>query len=201
MNPLNRDLFFKDFRKQLEAAMPAEQAEIIWAEAGEEYARILKSHPELKKHKGAMVLPAAALYRVLAIHGHDAETLLNEYGEHMGKRFARMVYGITGIPSVSRFIRSRAGSLAEKMSSEKMGYRRRLVSDPPEMYGVDILSCPYLELAKELGTEKAVLCICHMDKEYSKGFRNIRYDRNSALPEGAECCEYRLYLNKNKDDI
>ena len=33
-----------------------------------------------------------------------------------------------------------------------------------EMYGVDILSCPYHELARDLGCEKAVLCICHMDK-------------------------------------
>ena len=72
------------------------------------------------------------------------------------------------------------------------------MSDPPHMYGVDILSCPYHELAKELGNEKAVLCICHMDKEYSRGFRHIRYERNSALPEGAECCEYRLYMDKGR---
>ena len=193
---MSRDLFFRGFRKQLAAAIPAEQAEMIWAEAGEEYDRILKNRPELKNHKGAMVLPAAALYRALAAHGLDAEGLLNGYGDHMGKRFAGMVRVITGIPGVCRFIRNHAENLTAKMSSEQMGYRRRLVSDPPDMYGVDILSCPYHELAKELGTEKAVLCICHMDKEYAKGFRKIRYDRNSALPEGADCCEYRLHFDK-----
>lgn len=198
MNPLNKDLFYRGFRKQLHKAMPAETAEKIWAEAGEEYIGILKQRPELKKHKGAMVIPAAALFRVLNSYAPDSAGLLNEYGEFMGKRFARIIYGITSIPGVSRFIRSRAESLTEKMSSEKKGYRRRLVSDPPHMYGVDILSCPYHELAKELGNEKAVLCICHMDKEYSRGFRHIRYDRNSALPEGAECCEYRLYMDKGR---
>ena len=64
---------------------------------------------------------------------------------------------------------------------------------------VDILSCPYHELAKQLGDEKAVLCICHMDKEYSQGFRHIRYDRNSAVSEGAGACEYRLRFDPEKD--
>ena len=54
------------------------------------------------------------------------------------------------------------------------------------------------ELAKELGDERAVLCICHMDKEYSQGFRHIRYDRNSAVSEGAGACEYRLRFDPDK---
>ena len=198
MNRLNRDLFFRGFRKYLAAAIPEKQAESIWAEAGEEYDRILKEQPELKKHKGAMVLPAVVLYRAMDARHADTEILL-KYGEKMGILFARLVYKITGIPGVSRFIWNHAENLTAKMSSEKMGYRRRLVSDPPDMYGVDILSCPYHELAKELGTEEAVLFICRMDKEYSKGFRKIRYDRNSALPEGAECCEYRLRFDEKKN--
>ena len=60
MNRLNRDLFFRGFRKYLAAAISDEKAERIWAEAGEEYNRILKNQPELKKHKGAMVLPAVS---------------------------------------------------------------------------------------------------------------------------------------------
>ena len=200
MNPLNKDLFYKGFPKQLAAVISSEQVEEIWSEAGVEYQRMLREQPELKKHKGAMVMPAVALYRVLAAHGLDAEKLLNEYGEHMGKRFARIVHGLTGIPGVSRLIWKNAGALAARMSSEGMGYKRRLVSDPPKMYGVDILSCPYHELAKEFGIEKAVLCICHMDKEYSQGFRKIQYDRNSALPEGADCCEYRLRWDERKDE-
>lgn len=198
MNPLNRNLFYKGFRKQLTAAMGAEKAEWIWSQAGGEYLRILRERPELKKHKGAMVLPAVALFRVLSLYAPESVELLNEYGTLMGKRFARFVHGITSIPGVSRFIWKHAEKLTKKMSSESMGYKRRLVSDPPHMYGVDILSCPYHELAKELGTEQAVQCICHMDKEYSRGFRMIRYERNSALPDGADCCEYRLRFDKGK---
>lgn len=198
MNPLNRNFFYKGFRKQLYTVMAAEKAETIWSKAGEEYRSILHDRPELKKHKGAMVLPAAALFRVLNLYAPDSVNLLNEYGEYMGKRFAHFVHNITAIPGVSRFIWNHVENLTEKMSSESKGYKRRLVSDPPHMYGVDILSCPYHELAKELGTEQAVLCICHMDKEYTKGFRKIRYIRNSALPEGADCCEYRLYSNERR---
>jgi hypothetical protein len=47
MNPLNRQLFFKDFRKQLEHSLTPEKAAAIWEDAGKEYSRILASDPEI----------------------------------------------------------------------------------------------------------------------------------------------------------
>ena len=196
MNPLNRQLFFRSFRRQMKRQLGQEKAALIWSEAGEEYASF---SPALKAHKGAMTLPAVALYRALSRHGEDAETLLNTYGDHMGQRFAGIVHAITSIPGVSRLLWKRIDRIMDRMSGEAMGYRRRIVSKPPDMYGVDILSCPYHELAKELGTEKAVLCICHMDKAYMKGFHHIRYERTTAVSEGAECCDYRLRFDTGKD--
>ncbi len=199
MNPLNRQLFYRGFRKKLTASLGRDTAEKIWSDAGKEYSRILESQPELKHHKGAMTLPAVALYRVLTACGSDAERLLNSYGEDMGRRFARIIHTVTSLPGADRLVWRHAENIMIKASSEKLGYQRELVSEPPEMYGVDILSCPYHELAKQLGNEKAVLSICHMDKEYSQGFRHIRYDRNSAVSEGARACEYRLRFDPDKD--
>jgi len=199
MNPLNRQWFYRGFRKRLAALLGKDAADRIWEDAGKEYRHILTSRPELKRHKGAMTLPAVALYRALTAWGEDAEGLLNGYGEAMGKRFARIIHVLTSLPGADRFVWRHVGSVTKRASSEKHGYRSRLVSEPPEMYGVDILSCPYHELAKELGDERAVLCICHMDKEYSQGFRHIRYDRNSAVSEGARACEYRLRFDMKKD--
>lgn len=199
MNPLNRQWFYRGFHKKLTVTFGKAAADEIWKAAGEEYSRILAVNPRLKQHKGAMVLPAAALYRVLKARGNDAEGLLNAYGEDMGKRFAGVIHALTSLPGADRLVWRHAERVMKKASSEKLGYRRRLVSEPPKMYGVDILSCPYHELAKELGDEKAVLCICHMDKEYSKGFRHIRYDRNSAVSEGARACEYRLRFDPEKE--
>lgn len=198
MNPLNRQWFYRGFRKRLAALLGKDAADRIWEDAGKEYRHILTSRPELKRHKGAMTLPAVALYRALTTRGEDAEGLLNGYGEAMGRRFARIIHALTSLPGADRFVRRHVESVMKKMSSEKLGYRSRLVSEPPEMYGVDILSCPYHELARALGDERAVLCICHMDKEYSQGFRHIRYDRNSAVSEGARACEYRLRFDMMK---
>lgn len=198
MNPLNRQWFYRGFRRKLEGKLGKDKARKIWEEAGEEYDRILALRPELKRHNGAMTIPAVALYRVLSAAGEDAEDLLNQYGEDMGKRFAGIIHALTSLPGADRLVWRHVESVTKAASSEKHGYRSKLVSDPPEMYGVDILSCPYHELAKELGCEKAVLCICHMDKEYSKGFRHIRYDRNSAVSEGAGACEYRLRFDPEK---
>jgi len=199
MNPLNRQIFFRGFHKKLVFTLGKDEAGQIWYEAGRELRRILASRPELRRHKGAMTLPAVALYRVLTDRGEDAEGLLNTYGEDMGKRFARIIHALTSLPGANRLVWRHVGSVTDKASSEKLGYRRKLVSKPPDMYGVDILSCPYHELAKELAAEKAVLCICHMDKVYSQGFHHIRYDRNSAVSEGAAACEYRLRFDPEKE--
>ncbi len=198
MNPLNRQWFYRGFRRRIAASLGRDAADRIWEDAGNEYRHILASRPELKRHKGAMTLPAVALYRALTASGEDAEGLLNSYGEAMGRRFARIIHALTSLPGADRLVWRHVGSIMKKMSSEKLGYRSQLVSEPPEMYGVDILSCPYHELAKALGDERAVLCICHMDKEYSQGFRHIRYDRNSAVSEGARACEYRLRFDMKK---
>ena len=49
------------------------------------------------------------------------------------------------------------------------------------------------------GAERAVLCICHLDKAYMKGFHHIRYERTTAVSEGAGCCDYRLRYDPDKD--
>jgi len=199
MNPLNRQWFFRGFHRKLTDSLGKAAADQVWAASGKEFSQILAAQPELRRHKGAMTLPAVALYRVLSARGEDAEGLLNSYGEDMGKRFARIIHALTSLPGIDRLVWHHVGGIMEKASSEKLGYRRALVSEPPEMYGVDILSCPFHELAKQLGDEKAVLCICHMDKAYSQGFRHIRYDRNSAVSEGARACAYRLRFDPGKD--
>lgn len=189
-NPLNRQWFYRGFKKYMEEDMSVEQADKIWKEAGKEYQSIVSQDPKMKKHKGSMVLPAVALYRALKRHNRDV-SLLTEYGVKMGQSFGKAVHIITSIPGVSNWIWKHAAALADTMSSEKKGYKRRLVNGK-DAVGVDILSCPYHELSKALGNEEAVLCICAMDKEYSKGFHHIRYDRNSSLGEGDDNCMYRL---------
>ena len=102
------------------------------------------------------------------------------------------------IPGADKLIWNNVDRIMHFMSGPDFGYERRIVSEPPKMFGVDILSCPYHELAKELGSEKAVLCICHMDKRYMQGFHHIRYERSTAVSEGAACCDYRLRYDVSK---
>lgn len=199
MSALDRQWFFRGFRKQLCNRLGEEKANTIWTDAGLKYDRFLEEKPQLKDHKGAMALPAVALYQALDEQGEDAEKLLNAYGDAMGTRFAQIVHGLTSLPGVSHLLWKHIDHIMDSMSSEKHGYKRRIVSKPPEMYGVDILSCPYHELAKEMDCEHAALCICHMDKAYMTGFRHIRYERSAAVSEGAECCDYRLRFDPDKD--
>lgn len=104
MNSLNRQWFYRRFRRKLEEKLGEEKARKIWNDAGVEYDRILAQRPELKRHKGAMTLPAVALYRALTAAGEDAEGLLNQYGEDMGKRFAGIIHALTSLPGADRLV-------------------------------------------------------------------------------------------------
>ena len=84
MNPLNRQWFYRGLRRRLVRVLGRTQAESVWENAGKEYQSMLSANAGLKKHKGAMVLPAVALYRALTAFGADAEDLLNGYGNAMG---------------------------------------------------------------------------------------------------------------------
>ena len=114
MNPLNRKVFFKGFHKELINSLGKITADQIWEDAGKEYHRILSSQPELKRHKGAMTLPAVALYRVLTARGEDAESLLNDYDEDMGRRFARIIHALTSLPGADRLVWRHVGSVMER---------------------------------------------------------------------------------------
>ena len=53
MNPLNRQLFFRSFRRQMKRQLGQEKAALIWSEAGKEYASFspaLKAHNHSARH-------------------------------------------------------------------------------------------------------------------------------------------------------
>lgn len=197
-NSLDKHIFFKPFRKTLITEFGREEAEQIWEDASRELDRIIAADPSVEDRNGAMVIPIVALYKALEGHGKDAEELLNSFGDQRGEFFAKFVRVLTAPPGIDRLLWKNIDKIMHVMSGPSLGYQRRIVSEPPDMYGVDILSCPYHEMAKKLGAEKAVLCICHIDKKYMKGFRHIRYERNTAVSEGAECCDYRLRYDPQK---
>lgn len=58
MNSMNKQWFYRGFRKQMKNQLGPEKAALIWSEAGKVYASF---DPALKAHKGAMTLPAVAL--------------------------------------------------------------------------------------------------------------------------------------------
>lgn len=197
-NSLDKHNFFKPFKKTLIADFGREEANRIWEDASQKLDRVIASDPSIEDQNGALVIPIVALYKTLEAHGKNAEELLNSFGDQRGEFFAKLVRVFTAPPGIDKLLWKNIDRIMHAMSGPSFGYQRRIVSEPPIMYGVDILSCPYHEMAKELGAEKAVLCICHMDKKYMQGFKHIRYERNTAVSEGAECCDYRLRYDPNK---
>ncbi|MBR4444276.1 MAG: L-2-amino-thiazoline-4-carboxylic acid hydrolase [Solobacterium sp.] len=192
MNALDRNPAYLPFKKQLCRTLGNAYGRQLWKEAGQYYACLLAEEPTLTRQKGAMVLPGVSLYAVLTKHGEDAEAILCSYGKKMEQRMAKAVHAMTSLPGIPDLIWKHIAALTDTMSSASHGYERELVSEPPYMYGVNILSCPYHQLALKAGVPDAVHWICAMDKEYMKGFCGIRYERSQAVSEGAPYCDYRL---------
>ena len=165
--------------------------EKIWQQAADEYDKIM-SDEHFRKHKGAFGIPAVVLYKALRSHGKHADRIMQRYGDYKGMQRAKALRRLTYIPFFEDIAFLNFAKILDYSSSSKKGYKRKIVSEPPQMYGVDIISCPMHEVCKELGEEKAVLCICHMDKNMSKGYRKLDFLRRTAIPEGAEYCEYRV---------
>lgn len=198
-NPLDKHAFYTPCKKLIVEKLGIVKGCDIWAKAGDELANLLERYPGVEDKVGCEVIPAVAIYKVLEEAGYDAEQILCEFGTKMGEKFARIVHKITSIPGVDKLIWKNVDRIMHFMSKPDFGYERVIVSEPPEMFGVDILSCPYHKMAKILGYEKAVLCICKMDKAYMQGFHHIRYERHTAVSEGAECCDYRLRYDAAKE--
>ena len=176
MGGLDTSIIYRGFRKALTAQYGAEKANAIWQDANKSLLDLEKKHPDITGDSKIMILPAAALHLSLEKHiPDDALTLLCNYGTHTGEKIAVIIRGITSIPGVSKILWRNMPGLMRKMSSPKMGYTRRIVSETSELVGVDILSCPLHDAAVKISVPKAALVVCAMDKAYRTGFRYIRY--------------------------
>lgn len=189
-----RALDKQKFYAQLHTILTGKYGDVgerIWQQAADEYDEII-SDSYFRKHKGKFAIPAVALYRALKANGKNADRIMQKYGDLKGNERAKTLRMLTYIPFFEDIAWLGIDKILDISSSEGKGYKRHIVSTPPEMYGVDIISCPMHEICRELGEEDAVLCICHMDKNMSKGYRKLDYQRRTAIPEGAEYCEYRI---------
>jgi len=199
MDGLDTSFFYRGFRKTLTAQYGAEKANAIWQDANRHLRDLKQTYPDITGDSKMMILPVAALYLSMEKHiPGDALTFLCDYGTHTGEKIAGAVHGITSIPGVSKLLWKNMPGLMRKMSSPKMGYTRRIVSETSELVAVDILSCSLHDAAVKIGIPQAALVVCAMDKAYMTGFRYIRYTRTTSVAEGADCCDYRLSYDTNK---
>lgn len=199
MGKLDRSFVYAKFKSVIIEKYGTSKAEAIWKEANDELSRLLKEHCKVGFDEKTMVLPLYALYTVLKETEPDhALALLKEYGKRTGDRLSSVIGKVTSIPGLSRVLWNNMPALMRKTSSPQKGYERRIVSETKELVGVDILTCPLCEMAKQLGTPEIASVVCLIDKGQMTGFKYIDYTRTRALGDGDEYCDYRLSFNKNR---
>lgn len=199
MSKLDRSFVYRKFKKTLIKEVGKEKAKVIWKDAGVELNCLLKEYRYVSSDEKMMILPLSVLYTVLKKHKVEkALDILKEYGKKTGDDFSAMINKITAVPGLPQILWKNMPILMRKTSSPQKGYERRIVSETKELVGVDILTCPLYEMAKELGTPEIASVVCLIDKGQMAGFRHIDYTRTKALGDGDEFCDYRLRFNKDK---
>lgn len=199
MGKLNRSLIYKRFKETLRERYGDEKASAIWNDADVLLNALLKDHRGVGSDEKMMVLPLYALYCAMQKHEADsALDLLLAYGKQTGERLAGMIGKVTSIPGVSKLLWRNMSALMRMTSSPKKGYERRIVSETGELVGVDILTCPLHEMAKQLGAPEICAVVCKIDKGQMMGVRHIDYTRTLALGNGDAYCDYRLRYDENK---
>lgn len=190
---------YRGFRRVLAERLGEERAALVWQEGNRQLAELSAAHPDLTRDARMMVLPAAALYAALrAVEPEEALPLLTAYATAVGEKISRVIHAVTCIPFVPELLWKNMPALMRKMSAPELGYSRHIVSETPELVGVDILSCPLHDAAVAIGMPEVACVVCAMDKAYMTGFRHIRYTRTTSVAEGGECCNYRLSYDKSK---
>lgn len=199
-NKLDKSIVYKGFKKVLEKQFSNDIVEQIWAEANEYLIELEHAHPKITGDSKMMVLPAAALYKVLYKYApKQTLDLLKNYGTQTGNKIANIIHGITSFPGVSKLLWKNMPALMRKSSSPEKGYTREIVSETNELVAVDIISCPLHNAAVEIGIPEAAQVVCAMDKAYMTGFKYINYTRTTSVAEGDRCCDYRLQFDKSKE--
>ena len=201
MKTISRSIIYKGLYKDLEARFGHDEAHRIWALAERVNSHLYEKYSADDKYGNAdMLFPAATVYLALRKRqpGFPAMDMLRAYGTRTGERMRKLIHAVTMLPGASYMIWKNIGSISDYMSSEKLGYTRQGLAVTKNTSQVDVLSCPIHDLAKKIGMPEVCQTICAMDKVYMTGFRHIQYRRTKSVAEGDECCDYRLWWDREK---
>ena len=198
---MDRSVIYRGLYQDLKNAFGREEADILWALSDAALEYLYKKYQKQDTYSTAgMIFPPAAVYMALKKRHPDypAMELLENYGTKTGWKMYRLIHGFSSVPGMSEFIWKHVNQIMYRTSSEKLGYIRKIRSEAGETAAVDILRCPYYEMAKTIRMPQICHVICYMDKVYMNGFKQIRYTRTKSVAEGGDCCDYQLSWDENK---
>lgn len=192
--PLTKSLYNGFVENGWEAHLPAvyERTAALFQEYADA-SKALKTH--LKQ-----LLPMIALYeKAKEITGSQEKALIFMEkwafieAEKMMK-YARAVMKL----GVYRLIPALCENMLDKMFGEKAGFEYRRVPDAP-CFAVDMTRCPYVDTCKKYGCPELSQFACKADDvTYENLHPKLIWRRTQTLGMGGSCCDFRLYVDKNK---
>ena len=114
---LNKNIIFKNFRKELIDKYGLQIAEDIWEYANEEYMKLLAEEPDAERYSKSYVFPAVAIYRAVEVYiPGEAITITRAFGTKTGLRLKKLFGRITTLPGIPKLMWLNMDKIAAKMS-------------------------------------------------------------------------------------
>ena len=86
-----------------------------------------------------------------------------------------------------------------KMFSEKAGFQRKWHCNTNREKRFDLLTCPYVQVFKELGCIEVCPAVCVQDDLSFSGMKNgVIFERKGTLGRGDDCCDFCFKIEVNK---
>ncbi len=193
-NVLDKNMFFAKFKNVILAQFGEEEGNALWENAGKISADLLTGHPKAVPDAKNVAYPMAGIYLALQekVSKEEARKLMMDYAPSAGEDVKRKLAKLTGFPGLPKLIWRHREAIMRSSSSEKKGYKSKIIDMGEESVTMYVYACPIHETLKALGMPEIAPVMCAIDKIYTTGIRGVHYHRQKSVAEGDEYCDYYI---------
>lgn len=189
----------KGLYKGFEAEGWSERLPAVWERTAALYRENADAPKALKTHL-MQLLPMIAFYEAAIQATGSKEAALAFFEKHAFTELTGMIGRIRPFMKLGlyRLVPVICEPMLDKLFGRAAGFDYRRVPDAPP-FAVDMLRCPYVDTCARYGCPELTRFACEADDiTYGSLHPKLVWQRTQTLGKGGSCCDFRLYIDKEK---
>lgn len=156
--------------------------------------------PKALKTHLKQLLPMIAFYEAARQAAGSREAALAFFERYAFTELTKMIGCIRPFMKLGlyRLVPVICEPMLDKLFGRAAGFDYRRVPDAPP-FAVDMLRCPYVDTCARYGCPELTRFACEADDiTYGSLHPKLVWQRTQTLGKGGSCCDFRLYIDKEK---